>query len=321
VRKVRLRSSLAAASLAACLSILRDSFPIARISKPQKCGSAWIGFSTPRNRSPFSTLDESGDFLVRLRARPYSVAMEPIATSIVSCPKCQADQPDGATECVKCGIIFAKYRPLVSLQRQQESQNNSRWVSLAKEWLVGSDTSTDSLTFAGRVAVFLLLLWWGRAFMFTPLETNYTGESFLHLINLPFHEAGHLLFIPLGRFMTILGGSLGQILMPLVCLGTFLIKTRDPFGASVALWWTAESFMDIAPYINDARAMDLMLLGGVTGKETDGHDWNNILTMLDWLEYDHRLAHLAYNFGILLMLASLAWGGLLLVKHYRRLSP
>jgi hypothetical protein len=175
------------------------------------------------------------------------------------------------------------------------------------------------LTFAGRVAVFLLLLWWGRTLIFTPLETNYAGESFLHLINLPFHEAGHLLFIPLGRFMMILGGSLGQILMPLVCLATFLIKTRDPFGASVALWWTAENFMDIAPYINDARAMDLMLLGGVTGKETDGHDWNNILTMLGWLEYDHRLAHLAYNLGILLMLASFAWGGLLLLKHYHRL--
>ena len=101
----------------------------------------------------------------------------------------------------------------------------------------------------------------GQAFIITPLETNYTGESFLHLINLPFHEAGHLLFIPLGRFMTVLGGTLGQILMPLVCLGTFLIKTRDLFGASVALWWTAESFMDIAPYINDARALDLMLLG------------------------------------------------------------
>ena len=241
--------------------------------------------------------------------------------SNMSCPKCQAEQPEGATECVKCGIIFAKYRPTVSLQRQQESQNSSRWISLAKKWLIDSDTSTDSLTFAGRVAVFLLLLWWGRGFIFTPLETNYTGESFFHLINLPFHEAGHLLFIPLGRFMTILGGSLGQILMPLVCLATFLVKTRDPFGASVALWWMAESFMDIAPYINDARAMDLMLLSGLTGKETDGHDWNNILTMLDWLEYDHSLAHLTYNFGILLMLASFAWGGLLLLKHYRRLSP
>jgi hypothetical protein len=43
--------------------------------------------------------------------------------------------------------------------------------------------------------------------------------------------------------------------------------------------------------------------------------------MLGWLEYDHRLAHLTYNFGILLMLASFTWGGMLLLKHYRRLSP
>jgi len=247
--------------------------------------------------------------------------MASATTSNVSCPKCQTEQPDGAIECAKCGIIFAKYRPPVSRQQQKVERDRTRWVSLAEDWLIDSDTPTDSLTFAGRVAVFLLLLWWGRTLIVTPLETNYTGESFLHLINLPFHEAGHLLFIPLGRFMTILGGSLGQILMPLVCLATFLIKTRDPFGASVALWWAAESLMDIAPYINDARAMDLMLLGGVTGKETDGHDWNNILTMLGWLEYDHHLAHFAYNLGILLMLASFAWGGLLLLKHYRRLSP
>jgi hypothetical protein len=76
--------------------------------------------------------------------------------------------------------------------------------------------------------------------------------------------------------------------------------------------------MDLAPYINDARDLELILLGGVTGKETDGHDWNNILTTLNLLEWDHRLAHLTYNIGILLMLASLAWGGRLLFRHYRR---
>ena len=244
--------------------------------------------------------------------------MESTATSTLLCPKCQASRSDSETECLRCGIVFAKYRPLAPLQPLY--RNRSRGMALAKEWLVDADQSTDAMTFAGRAVLFVLLLWWGRTFIFTPLETNYTGESFFHLINLPFHEAGHLLFMPLGRFMMILGGSLGQVLMPLVCLATLLVKTRDPFGASVALWWTAESCMDLAPYINDARALDLLLLGGVTGKETDGHDWNNILTMLGWLEYDHRLAHLAYNIGIVLMLASFAWGGLLLLKQYRRLS-
>lgn len=250
--------------------------------------------------------------------------MASAAASTVICPKCRFEQLDGAVDCPKCGIVFAKYRPIeASAQVTHRTQNSSRsclWIFLAKESLIESDRANGSLTFAGRGLVFLLLLWWGWRFITTPLETNYTGESFLHLVNLPFHEAGHLVFMPFGRFMMFLGGSLGQILMPFVCLVTFLIKTRDPFGASVALWWTAENFMDIAPYINDARALDLMLLGGVTGKETDGHDWENILGMLGWLPYDHRIAHLSYNLGILLMLLSFLWGGLLLIRHYRRLE-
>jgi len=191
---------------------------------------------------------------------------------------------------------------------------------MAKEWLIESDRTADPMTFYGRVLVFLGLLWWGWTFIVTPLETNYAGESFLHLVNLSFHEAGHVLFSPFGRFLMILGGSLGQVLMPLICAATFLVKTRDPFGASVALWWTAESVMDVAPYINDARAMDLILLGGMTGKEADGHDWNNLLTMLGLLEWDHLLAHLTYNISILFMLGSFLWSGILLLRHYRRLS-
>ncbi len=243
--------------------------------------------------------------------------------SATHCPKCQAERADGADECIRCRIIFSKYKPLTAKARVSPTQpafTQSEWFLTAKQWLIELDQTTDSMTFYGRAAVFVAMVWWGWKFIVTPLETNYTGESFLHLINLPFHEAGHVMFIPFGRFMTILGGTLGQILMPMICLGTFLIKTRDPFGAAVALWWTAESMMDIAPYINDARALDLMLIGGVTGKETDGHDWNNILTVLDLLEWDHRLAHLAYNIGIFLILVSFMWGSILLLRHYRRLS-
>lgn len=246
-----------------------------------------------------------------------------VDSSISRCPKCQTERPDGSYECVRCGLVFAKYRPLstrASVSSSGHSPASASWVVAAKQWLIESDMTTDRLTFYGRALVFFALIWWGYRFIVTPLETNYTGESVFHLINLPFHEAGHLLFMPLGRFMMFLGGSLAQILMPVICLGTFLVKTRDPFGASVALWWTAQNFMDLAPYINDARAMDLMLLGGVTGKETDGHDWNNILTMLGWLDYDHRLAHLTYNLGIALMIISFVWGGWLLLAHYRRLS-
>jgi hypothetical protein len=51
-------------------------------------------------------------------------------------------------------------------------------------------------------------------------------DSFWHLVNLPFHEAGHIIFRPFGRLMTSLGGSMMQVLVPLVCMAVFLVKTR-----------------------------------------------------------------------------------------------
>ena len=105
-----------------------------------------------------------------------------------------------------------------------------------------------------------------------------SAGSFMHLPNLVFHEAGHILFTPLGRFMIVLGGSLTQVLVPLVCAGAFLWQTRDPFGAAIAVWWAGESLTDVAPYINDARDLQLVLLGGKTGAEVEGHDWEYLLT-------------------------------------------
>ena len=122
--------------------------------------------------------------------------------------------------------------------------------------------------------------------------------------------------------MTSLGGTLGQLLIPIVCLSVFLIKTRDPFGASISLWWLGENFMDIAPYMNDARNQQLMLLGGVTGREADYgyHDWEFILNEVGLLRYDRILAHLTYDLGRIVMLISFAWVGYLLYKQFKNLD-
>jgi hypothetical protein len=247
------------------------------------------------------------------------------------CPTCQWEQDETRHECMRCGIVFAKIadastRASSRLKEDQGKANGDHtrqeawWVALARERMLRVEDSINPLYFAGRVIIFLVLLVWGWTFMVSPLESNYTGESFLHLINLPFHEVGHLIFMPFGRFMMVLGGTLGQILMPVICLGTFLIKTRDAFGASVALWWTAENFMDMAPYINDARALELMLLGGITGQDVEGHDWEYLLTKLGWLSYDHVLARGSYRVGIIVMAIALLWGGILLMKQYRHLE-
>jgi hypothetical protein len=251
----------------------------------------------------------------------------------MKCPKCKHEQPDENLECPHCGIIFEKYfarqqvlsdqedlQPSAPLSSEREEERILS-VGCLKRLLLHVPSSVNPFYFGGRVIAFLLIFIWGWKFILAPMESNYVGQSFMHLINLPFHEAGHIFFRPFGQFVMMLGGSLGQLLMPFICLVVFVMKTKDTFGASIALWWLGESFMDLAPYINDARELKLMLIGGVTGREViDYHDWEFILRKLGWLRYDHTLAHMANTLGIVLMLASFAWGGYVLFRQYKNLD-
>ena len=189
-------------------------------------------------------------------------------------------------------------------------------------WLKGLlfdvEEGTNPLAVAGKGVIFAVAVIWGLFFILRPLETNYSGRSFMHLINIPFHEAGHLLFSPLGEFMAYLGGTLMQVLVPAVCAVAFL-RSGDRFGASVALWWAGQSLIDAAPYINDARVRELMLIGGVTGREVpEGHDWYVLLGKLGLLKQDRVIARLTHLAGSLVILLSLLWGGHLLRVQFRK---
>src|SRR5437879_5873629 len=144
---------------------------------------------------------------------------------------------------------------------------------------------------AGRILLLLLLARWTWLFLAWPMRQDVIGASFLHLISLPFHEAGHVIFSPFGDLMTSLGGSLAQVLVPIVCLVAFLMPaSRNVFGAAVMCWWAGENLLDVAVYANDARSLQLVLLGGHTGAEVEGHDWEHILQLLGMLHRDHQIA-------------------------------
>jgi len=146
------------------------------------------------------------------------------------------------------------------------------------------------------------------------------ANTFLHNIHLIFHEAGHVIFMPFGRFITILGGTLGQLIMPAVVLGTFLYK-QNTFAATVGLWWLAHSFMDIAPYIDDAIVQKLVLLGGHTGADAPGnHDWGNILIEINRIEKCYDYANSTYNIGTFLMFVAFAWGAYILFYQYKNID-
>ena len=138
--------------------------------------------------------------------------------------------------------------------------------------------------------------------------------TFLHNVDLIFHEAGHMIFLTpvFGKFINILGGTIMQLLVPLTCMIALLFKTRDPCGASVCLWWIGENFLDIAVYMYDAQTMWLPLLGG-----GGIHDWNYILMMTGLLQYAHALATTVFITGYGIMLLSLLWGGLVIIKHFK----
>jgi hypothetical protein len=79
--------------------------------------------------------------------------------------------------------------------------------------------------------------------------------------------------------------------------------------------------MDLAPYINDARPMRMVLIGGITGRDNpDFHDWHHILRDLNMLKYDHTLAGIAHTFGIVLMIMAFVWGGYLLFRQFKNID-
>ncbi len=249
---------------------------------------------------------------------------------MLKCPKCGAPRASGANAraCASCGLVFAKWAQRVlgheriapSASRGLEVEDDSDRPSLAEIFLPVPER-IDPLAFYGRCALYVALLAWGLYFVSLDLSSNEIGESFMHRVNLVFHEAGHVVFMPFGHFMMVLGGSLGQLLMPIIAGSVLLLKNRDAFGASLALWWLGQSVMDLAPYINDARALNLMLLGGGTGRDRPGmHDWENILLDLGLIEHEHAVAVAADRLGAVLLLVGLAWGAAVLCRQYARLT-
>ena len=142
--------------------------------------------------------------------------------------------------------------------------------------------------------------------------------SFLHNVDLIFHEAGHLIFSFFGDLITALGGTMMQLLIPMICMYALLVKSKDPFGGAICFWWIGENFLDISIYMNDAERMWLPLLGGRFGHSSPYgvQDWNYILNELNILEYCQIFSKVVFVFGFLIMLVSLIWALILLINHY-----
>jgi hypothetical protein len=166
-----------------------------------------------------------------------------------------------------------------------------------------------------------LTLWTVWIWRDTNIRAGMVGSQFLHLVLLPFHEAGHYaIFRWFGQFIMILGGTLAQHLMPIVVGVALLVKQRDPFGAAVFAWLLGFSVIDMAVYMYDAFDPQLVLLGGLTGAESDAHDWQNIFGDLGLLRRARGIGLFFGWVGKAMMFAALAWAAWVLKLQRARLS-
>jgi len=120
-------------------------------------------------------------------------------------------------------------------------------------------------------------------------------------VNLLFHEAGHPLFGIFGwEPLTILGGTLLQLLVPMLVAGSFWLRREAP-GTAVAGIWGFENLLNIARYVADARAQALPLVGG------GEHDWADLLGRWGLLTQDVALGQGLRALGWLGMAACWGW--------------
>jgi hypothetical protein len=159
--------------------------------------------------------------------------------------------------------------------------SRNEWEPLSNGKLIG---------FATGFAVFLFALFRSEpGFVFL-----------LDHANLLFHEAGHPI---IGLFSTRLepyGGTIGQLVFPLVLIFTFWRKGQT-LGVTAASIWFFENWFNIARYLADARRMELELVGG------GDHDWNTILSRWNLLSYDTRIAAALKIIAWIGIIASCGW--------------
>ena len=252
----------------------------------------------------------------------------------IACPKC-GHQPLLANQsfpaaCPGCGIIFAKLG-----ERAERAPAKQELLLLAEAlpqeapasagvltMLFHVPEAVDKMNWGGRIAALVVFLIW-TFFIWRDIDipAGESGSSFLHSILIPFHEAGHYaIFRWFGEFIIILGGTLGQHLLPIVLGGALLWKRRDPFGAAIFFWLLGYSVVDMGVYMYDAFDPKLALIGGGTGADSDGHDWQNIFGDLGLLKRARGIGIFFGWFGKALMLLGLVWATWMIWLQRARLS-
>jgi hypothetical protein len=197
-------------------------------------------------------------------------------------------------------------------------------MQLLLSLLFPGDHRRSVASLVGRGAVLLFLVCWTWRYFTVRLMDLGQNPGLMHPVHLVFHEAGHTITAMLtdNHTVVVFMGSGLQVLVPLIVTVAFYLKNKDAFGAAFGLWWTGHAALDVAPYIGDARMLNLQLLGGGTGKEIEGHDWEYLLEHWHAMGRDVYIAAHVATVARTVMVVAFAWAlGSLIYDAYMRDAP
>jgi len=154
---------------------------------------------------------------------------------------------------------------------------------------------------------------WLLAYTLFLLHAFRDGSGFLFpdYVNLMIHEAGHMFFSWGGNTLMLLGGTLGELLVPAL-FGAYFFVRGQTFGFVFSAFWFFENFLYVGAYIKDARANALPLVNSDIG------DWTLLFGRWGLLESDLKIGQFVRSVGWLGMLATIGW---LAYRTYRDSQP
>lgn len=201
----------------------------------------------------------------------------------IPCPYCgAANTPDGEF-CAAC------YKQLHIPAEVRVSAKARKIMAAASGGLPAAAPGTGEARPASRL--------WARVIIIAGLFLFYTRwlakENYfspLDFVNLAFHEAGHVFLGFFGRFISMLGGTVFQLLIPVVCL-VHLKRRGANLGWQLCLFWLGQSLLNVSIYAGDAVKQALPLVGG------GEHDWNYLLGELGLLAHTAGVARLLFLAG------------------------
>jgi hypothetical protein len=143
----------------------------------------------------------------------------------------------------------------------------------------------------------------------SPLYSSIIGG-----LNLGIHEMGHLFFGLMGQSVSVAGGTIFQLALPVFAVFNFY-RQRDFFAIAISFGWLSTNFFNIATYVGDARKLELPLVS--IGGAAVHHDWEYMLGSMHILQYDTLIAGVIRVLAVLSMLACFAAGSWLLWQMAR----